>query len=945
MWWMLVGALLVTSCAPDGPGVVARDATTITGPAASATETIANDPGVRIVKLSNGLTVYLRANDRPGGSAEMRLVINAGSAQQEPDQSGTAHFLEHMMFNGTTKFPANELITTLRGFGMSFGADVNASTSYDETVYELTVPTSKSDNVATGLDVLREWLTAATLDPVEVDHEKGVVLDEWRQSDQTFSGRVGNALDAMMLQGSQYTDREPIGTEQAINAMTPDLLRRFYDTWYRPDNAAIVVVGDVDVDQIESEIRDRFESLTARGDATPRTEPALGTFTAAAATVLTDPDATTGDVSISLPGAYAVDNTVATRRTGTLISLAFDMISTRLSDDVSRGLAKFVSASSGNNGVVRRLDAPSVTVSGEPAQVQASLDALTTEFERARRYGFDAGELDRALRAYRSTTQAEFDGRDTVPDVDFASRYVDSFLTGSSIPDADTSFQIDQAIYDAVTPKSVTTAFNDLLTASAPHVMIVAPDSAATVPTQADVLDRIAALPTLDISPRPAPTPGATELMQPPAPVRETATAKRTGDDGFVNPTMLTFANGARVVLNPTDIADNDIYLAATSPGGLSLVADADVPDALNAVSVVTSSGVGDLDPVQLDTVLADASIELDPSIGQTSEDFVGTSTTDDLELLFQLINLYMSKPRFDQAGLDSTISSLRPYVDDPNSDPDLATYVAYSAERYGTEPRFSPIPTAQELADLDLGTIERVWRDRFSNASDWVFAVSGDFTLDTARDLAERYIGTLSGTGATEQYKDFQIDPPSKIVTKEVHAGTGDKGSLTLDWNAPAVDSTTDTVYADVLSSVLNIRLTDHLREQLGASYTPSASIQVLTEPDHLVESYLNVTGDPANIAKISSIVIDDIGSLRTAGPTSTEFASAMAELTQSYQYFDNQTISDLLVRVPKQPELITQFNDQASLLDSITPASLQKFITQVMPLDQYIEVRTLPA
>jgi zinc protease len=177
------------------------------------------------------------------------------------------------------------------------------------------------------------------------------------------------------------------------------------------------------------------------------------------------------------------------------------------------------------------------------------------------------------------------------------------------------------------------------------------------------------------------------------------------------------------------------------------------------------------------------------------------------------------------------------------------------------------------------------------------------------------------------------------------VHAGTGDKGSLTLDWNAPAVDSTTDTVYADVLSSVLNIRLTDHLREQLGASYTPSASVQVLTEPDHLVESYLNVTGDPTNIAKISSIVIDDIGSLRTAGPTSTEFASAMAELTQSYQYFDNQTISDLLVRAPKQPELITQFNDQASLLDSITPASLQKFITQVMPLDQYIEVRTLPA
>ncbi len=570
---------------------------------------------------------------------------------------------------------------------------------------------------------------------------------------------------------------------------------------------------------------------------------------------------------------------------------------------------------------------------------------MTTEFERARRYGFDAGELDRVVRSYRSSSQADFDSRDTVQDADYVSRYVDHFLIGTPIPDADTSFQIDNAIYDEVTPESVGAAFDDLLAGSALHVLVVAPDSTVGVPTQADVLDRIAALPTLDIAPRKATTAAATELMKAPDPVPETSTEQLGGDQGFVDPTMLTFANGARVVLNPTDIADNDISLAATSPGGLSLVADADVPAALSAASVVTSSGIGDLDPVELDTVLADASIELYPSIGQTSEDFLGTSTTDDLELLFQLVNLYMSKPRFDQVGLDATISSLRPYVDDPNSDPDLATYVAYSDARYGAEPRFRVIPTAQDLAALDLGTIERVWRDRFSNAGDWVFAVSGDFDLDTARNLAERYIGTLAGSGATEQYKDFQVDPPSTVVTKEVHAGTGDKGSLTLDWNAPTTDSDAESVYADVLTSVLNIRLTDHIREELGASYSPQASVQVVTEPDHLVESYLNVTGDPAKIPQISTLVIDDITSLRTVGPTAAEFSSAIAENTESYQYFDNQTISDLLVRAPKQPELIARFKDRASVLGDITPVTLQQFIAQVMPLDRYIEVRTLPA
>ncbi len=940
--WLVILAVLACGCSSTDPGVVARDATPLT---TNDGATVVVDPDVRILTLTNGLTVYFRANDRPGGSAEMRLAINAGSGQEDPDQSGTAHFLEHMMFNGTSQFPANDLVATLRSFGMQFGADVNAYTSYDETVYELTVPTTESSNLGTGLDVLREWLSAATLDPEQVDSEKGVVLDEWRQRDQSFDGRVEKADEAMFLTGSGYEDRQPIGSDQAINAMTPELLRRFYDAWYRPENAAIMVVGDIDVDEVESEIRQRFDPLTSRGDSTTRTEPALPAFGTPAATVLSDPDATTGDVELTLPGPLVADDSVASSRHDTLISLAFDMIATRLTDDVSRGLAPFTTASVSNNGVVRRLDAPSVVVSGEPAQVSASLDAVTAEFERVRRYGFDAGEVDRALRSYRSQLQAEFDGSDTVQDADYISRYVDHFLGGNPIPDADTTFQTYNSIYDAITPAAVGAAFNDLLDGSAPHLMVVAPDSHSDVPTEAQVLARIDALPTLDIAARDATVAGTTTLMTPPNPVHEDSTELLDGDDAFVAPTMLTFANGARVVLNPTVIADNDVAFSATSPGGLSLVPDADVPEALNAVQVVTSSGIGDLDPVELDTVLSDAAIELYPSIGQTSEDFVGSSTTDDLELLFQLVSLYMSTPRFDQVALDATVNSLQSYVDDPNSDPDLAEFIAYSDARYGAEPRFRVIPTADELAGLDLATIERVWRDRFTNASDWVFAVSGDFDIDAGRDLARRYIGTLSGTDATEQFNDFQVDPPAQVITKDVHAGTGDKGSLTFDWNTIVATSETELVYADVLTSVLNIRLTDHIREQLGASYSPSAFVGINREPDHLVESYLNITGDPATIPEISTIVIDDVTELRTTGPTPTEVDSAIAELKQTYSYFDNQTISDLLVRAPSSPELITQFKNRSAMLDDVTQATLQQFITEVMPLDRYIEVRTLPA
>ena len=943
--WVVVVALCAGGCASTDPGVVARDASPLRRLDVAGQRTLSDDPDVHILTLPNGLTVYIRSNAQPGGSVEMRLAINAGSGQEDPDQSGTAHFLEHMLFNGTTKFPANDLVATLRGFGMQFGADVNAYTSYDETVFELTVPLSDADNVGTGLDVLREWLSAATLDPDQVEREKGVVLDEWRQSDQTFQGRVGSASEAMLLTGSGYEDRQPIGTDTAIKAMTPALLRRFYDTWYRPDNAAIMIVGDIDADDIESEIRNRFEPLTARGTSTPRDDPKLPAYGVPTAKVLVDPDAVTGDVSVTLPGPYLVDGSIASLRHDTLISLAFDMIAKRLTDDISRGTASFTSASVIDNGFVRRLAAPSVTVSGQPGKVQASLDALTAEFERVRRHGFDAGELDQMLRSYRSGLQADFDGSDTVQDADYISQYVNHFLGGQPIPDADTTFQAYGSIYDDVTPDAVDSAFNELFGAQAPYVMLVAPQSLADVPSEDDVVGRLAALPTIDLDAREATKAGATELMTAPDPVTETTTDSLDSDDMFVAPTMLTFANGARVVLNSTDIAANDIYFAGTSPGGLSLVDDADVPEALNAAAVVTASGLGDLDPVALNDLLSDASVTLYPSIGQTSEDFSGSSTTDDLELLFQMVNQYITNPRFDQVALDSTVSSLQSYVDDPTTDPDLAEYIAYSQARWGTEPRYEAIPTVAQLAGLDLPTIERVWRDRFTNASDWVFAVSGDFRLDDARDLARRYIGTLAGGEPTEHYKDFQIDPPSTVVTKEVHAGTGDKSSLTFDWNTAIPDADVDSVYADVLSSVLNVRLTDHIREQLGASYSPSAYVGLNTEPDETVETYLNITGDPTTIEKTSSIVIDDVASLRSTGPTHDEFDAAIAEMSNTYSYFDNQTIGDLLVRAPARPELITRFRSRSDVLDTITPITLQKFISQVMPLDRYIEVRTVPA
>ncbi|MGH9132474.1 MAG: M16 family metallopeptidase, partial [Ilumatobacteraceae bacterium] len=300
---LVAGCAVEPDVASQGAVDIAGDDDRIGGPAVDLTgdSTIPNDPDVAVGMLANGLTYYIRENDRPGGRAELRLAIDAGSAHEATDQSGVAHFVEHMLFNGTEQFPENELLDVLRGFGADFGADINAYTSYDETVYQLTVATDDDDVVATGLDVLAQWLSAATIDPTAVEQERGVVLDEWRGSDQSSQGRLFDAIERLFLAGSGYEGRDPIGTSAAIESMTAEPLRRFYDAWYRPDNAAVVVVGDIDVDEIERSIIDRFGPLAPRAPAPPAPDLVIAPSVDPDVEIHQDPDETSTFVEVTLP--------------------------------------------------------------------------------------------------------------------------------------------------------------------------------------------------------------------------------------------------------------------------------------------------------------------------------------------------------------------------------------------------------------------------------------------------------------------------------------------------------------------------------------------------------------------------------------------------------------------------------------------------------------------
>ncbi|MDO8364042.1 MAG: pitrilysin family protein, partial [Actinomycetota bacterium] len=590
-----VAMLAMAACTPQ-PGVQAVQSDALDP---FVGETLEVDPETRLITLDNGLVVYLRENNRPGGAADMRLAINAGSALEEPDQAGGAHFLEHMLFNGTEQFPGNDLIDVLRDFGMEFGADLNAYTSYDETVYELSVPLSDPDNLGTGLDVLQQWLSAATIDDADVVEERGVVLDEWRVREETLQGRQSAVLDTMFLAGSVYDGHHPIGGEQQIEEMTAGPLRRFYDTWYRPDNAAVVVVGDIDLDEVEEMIHARFDDLAPRGDTPERAALAIDRFTETVVAVAADPDAVEAVAELTYPAPAVPLNSTGPMLDDLLVLLGFDMIANRLSDDVARGADSVREASTSNNDSVRAIRAPSVWINADASKAAAAIDALLVEFERARRYGFDDNELARAVDVYRTSVQSDYEARDTVQDRDHADSMVGHFLVGSPIPDAETQYETFSALLDSVTATAVAEAFDRFTAASAPHLFVGIPDDVDGVPSEAELTGQIEQLGEREIEPREATQAVGDELMAAPQPVAEESSEPFVSEPSyFLDATRLEFPNGAVVILNPTDISDGYIAIDARSPGGLSVVPDEEVFAARYAPQAAALSGVGELDQV-----------------------------------------------------------------------------------------------------------------------------------------------------------------------------------------------------------------------------------------------------------------------------------------------------------------------------------------------------------
>jgi len=589
--------------------------------APSLSDQIPVEREITIGQLPNGLRYYVRANKKPEKRAELRLVVNAGSALEDDDQQGLAHFLEHMAFNGTKNFPKNEIVKFIESVGMRFGADLNAYTSFDETVYMLQVPTDKPEVIEKALLILEDWAHNVSLETEEIDKERGVVMEEWRLR-RGAGARTTDKLFPILLKGSRYADRLPIGKPEILQNFKPETLKKFYQDWYRPDLMAVVAVGDFDKTAVENLIKTRFGSIPKPSSPRPRREFDIPDHEGSIYAITTDKEMTSTSVSIEnmLPGRK--QGTYGVYRQDIVDGLFSSMLSTRFAEIAQKPDAPFLGAGAGRgNFIARNKDEAQLSARVKEDGIEKGLDAILAEVERVRRFGFTATELDRQrqniLRSYERIViedqNRQSDSR--------ADEYVRNFLEDEPLPGAELEQALNQRFLPQITLAEINALAKDWFTDRNRFVVVTAPDKAGlVVPDETRLAAVIKAAPNKELQPY-VDTVTSAALLDP---LPTGGTIAKTTTKDALGITEWELSNGVKVILKPTTFREDEIVFRATSPGGTSLASDQDYIPATTATQVLSAGGLGQFNAIDLRKALTGKVANAGTFIGETEEGLSG---------------------------------------------------------------------------------------------------------------------------------------------------------------------------------------------------------------------------------------------------------------------------------------------------------------------------------
>ncbi len=861
-----------TAAAPSTPPAAAAAAAPAPAPAppapvvplseAEAAEKLPLDPSIVQGKLANGLSYSIRPNRRPAGRAEIWLAVDAGSVLEEEEQRGLAHFLEHMAFNGTARFPEQKLVIALESLGMRFGPDINAFTSFDETVYSLTIPTDKPEILDTTFEVLSEWACCVAFDPAEVAKERGVILEEWRLG-RGAGARILDRQLPVLFQGSRYAERLPIGKPEIIEKATAEDLRRFYQAWYRPDRMAVVAVGDFDVAEMERRIRDTFGRIPAPAGPQPRPDIPVPEAKGTVVSVVTDPEATTTSVGVYAPLPRRPEDKVGDYRRSLVEALYHAMLSDRLAELTQLEDPPFYWAGSSTDEFVRTHEVIYQMVLVADGGTTEGLQALLDEIERVRRHGFTATELERGKQTLlRFYEQAQAEG-EKLDSSNYAAEFLRNFFEGEPVPGLNNELALVRRLLPTVGLGDVD-ALADRAAEAGRLVLVSAPERRGVQPpSEASIQETLAAAEGRKVTPYVDRFRAGPLVESPPRP--GTLAEERTLPE--IGVTEWKLSNGVRVVLKPTDFQNDEILLLASSPGGLSLVGDREYLSGRFAPDILRDAGLGRFDRVTLGKALAGKVAGVESYLAELEEGVQGQASTRDVEALFQLVYLTMTRPRTDPELFQTFVGGLRAGLAERRADP-AAVFRDRLAEVFAQgNPRRTPL-TPDRVRELDLKVAERIYRERFGNASDFTFVLVGSFTPESIKPLVLTYLGGLPGRGRAESWVDRGPGLPPGKVEVRVEKGLERRSQVWLGFPAEAAGFSREARHdLRALGRVLEIRLREVLREDLGKVYGVSIDADLSSRPQPRSLVSVGFGCAPENVDELVAAVFAEVAAVRERG------------------------------------------------------------------------------
>jgi len=899
------------------------------------------DNEVKTGKLANGFQYFIRKNVEPKDRVTMYLATKVGSILETESQLGLAHFMEHMNFNGLKHFPKNALVDYLQKAGVRFGSDLNAYTSFDQTVYQLPIPSDDPDLLKNGLQVMRDWAQDALLTDEEIDKERGVVLEEMRGG-RGAAQRMRDQYLPVMLNNSLYSNRLPIGTEDVITNFPYDELRKFHQDWYRPDLQALIIVGDVDVEQMENEVKRLFSDMKMPANPPQRVEHKVPLLNKNQFIAVTDPETsyTIGQITIKHPEEKVT--TVRDFRKQLSKSVYNNMLNARLSELGQSANPPYIQAMASVGGFLAGLDAFNALFVAKPNEFENGFKALVRELERVQKHGFTSSEFERAVSAIHKNNETAYTERDKKKSDSYVNRYLNYYLEDSPALSNEDNYRLNKQLLPTLTLEEVEDIGKQYYLDSNRDIIIMAPEKEKeSLPDEAKALawlneveseqitayeDKVSDLPLLSNEP-----------------VKGAVVENKAID--AIDAKELVLSNGVKVVLKPTTFKNDEILINAYSPGGTSLYSDVDYYSASHAGSLVNSSGVGQLNTIELQKYMTGKNVNISPYLSERSEGLSGYSDKEGLQTAFEMIYGYFTEPRIEDDVFQSTITKNLSMIANRESNPSFVFSKTVMESLYDGNIRRVPI-SEDGVKQINQQRALEIYKERFADASDFVFTIVGSFTEDEIKPYLEQYVASLPSLKRNEKAIDLGIYEPEKGFERIVHKGQEQKATAVLTYYGDYNYNEVENLNMDALESVLSIKLIERLREDESGVYGTGARASTSKAPKGRYSFTVSFGTSVDKYQPLINSALDEINKVKQNGPVATDLdkfkieQKRQMELSLKENRFWMSQISGAYQR-DEDPTYITRYLQD---LDKLTVESVKEVANKYLKEDKLFKFILLP-